>query len=752
MKDMRGLVRIASAAAIAAGGAAAYLLACGPFVTLMLPADSIRPGRLEPYNRGELGVVREHFARRYLVQAYRRFSGRPPIDVSFAPDAAPVTPYVPEQDRGPQLQWRQLHQRVTGVDPKIDTDRRIAPYQLITNCLDDTFAAAAKTGQARVDKYGPSSAEVREWFRAQDAVLANCAGDGLVSPDPAPANADALTRADRAYQIAAAHFYAMQFDEAERRFKQIAADATSPWRPYGRYLAGRSMLREATIPETFDRGRMLAAQTEFRATVADPGAAFLHESAKGLLKLITFRTEPVQLLRDLSPTIAGDAVTAAQLRDYEQVMDKILDDTTTFDYGKLADRDAIAASGDVNDWVVVMQGTGDGAAGRAIAQWKRTSSPAWLVASLWKIPATHADAPALLDAASRVDAKSPAFLTVAFLRVRLLAERGQADAARAVLAALPRQSRGDADAEAVNLLNAERFMLARSMGELLESAPRRIVSQRLDASSWRDVEDIDKIPQETREAILDDDAGVVFSRHLPLARLVEAATSTALPGRLRLRIASAAFVRAWMLGRDQDALAVAPALRTLSPSMAADVQKFEAASAADRHVAGLRLLLRTPGLHANVRGLEDNDDYTGSGLSRDFDHLFRRNWWCAFGGATNDGVGSDTTSATVAMLYRSGGVPAPGFLSADERAAVLRELTALAALPPAPNHLAAEAVAWAKARPTDQDAAEGLAHAVEGTRWGCGDARTTSASRTAFQTLHQLFPKSSWALKTKYWY
>jgi hypothetical protein len=76
----------------------------------------------------------------------------------------------------------------------------------------------------------------------------------------------------------------------------------------------------------------------------------------------------------------------------------------------------------------------------------------------------------------------------------------------------------------------------------------------------------------------------------------------------------------------------------------------------------------------------------------------------------------------------------------------------MAALGAAPTYLAREAVKWAVGRPTDQDAAEALAHAVEGTRWGCTDDKTTAASRSAFQTLQRLFPKTEWARKTKYWY
>jgi hypothetical protein len=39
-----------------------------------------------------------------------------------------------------------------------------------------------------------------------------------------------MVQADRAYQIAAAHFYAGDFDVAARMFRDIANDPTSPWR------------------------------------------------------------------------------------------------------------------------------------------------------------------------------------------------------------------------------------------------------------------------------------------------------------------------------------------------------------------------------------------------------------------------------------------------------------------------------------------------------------------------------------------
>jgi hypothetical protein len=573
----------------------------------------------------------------------------------------------------------------------------------------------------------------------------------LVLPEAAPAGADALTRADRAYQTAAAYFYAMRYDEAAARFREIAADSASPWRAYGHYLAGRALLRKATTATSLDRDALLAARAELQAAAADPAAASLKASTTGLLQLITLRVDPMQRLREVAaPLERGATATAAQLREYEHVMDRLLGDTTRLDPAALAARGDIAATSELNDWVMTMQATDEAAAEHAAAEWKRRGSAAWLVAALWKARPRDAGATALLDAAARLDAASPAFLTVSFLRARLLADRGDLDGARGVLASLPARATGRGDAEAVNLLNAMRFRVAASLDDLLAAAPRLVVNDRID--SWRaplPEAEQSSSPLE-RKPVFDDDAGIVFSARLPLARLVEAAQSNRLPARLRLRVASAAFTRAWLLGRDEDALRVSVVLRALSPNLSADLLAFEAAPPSERHVAALRAILRTPGLRANVRGAEDDEDYQQRELARRFDHTFRRNWWCGFSETEPDAPSPD--AGVLALVYGSAQAPYPLFLSDTERATVEAERVALAARGTAPNYLASEAVKWANARPTDVRAAEALAEAVEGTRWGCTDERTTAASRAAFTVLHKLFPSSEWAKKTRYWY
>jgi hypothetical protein len=713
-----------------------YVLACGPELIELRPVETVVPAHMEQYGRGHVGVVRPHFARRYLVQAYRRFSDAPPLP-NAVPSRAPLT----DQGTRPVEQWRQL----AGVGSNIPTDRDVGNYAFIRNCLDDAFVSAIRTLKARAARYGESSPQTRDWIRAQNAVFSNC-GDGLVLPDAAPASADALTRADRAYQTAAAFFYGMRYDEAVERFRAISADPSSPWRPYGRYMAARALIRQGTVPEKAATEPLPAAEKELRSVLEDPSAAALHGSARGLLDLIAFRLQPLDRLGALTAALTrAPGVTDQQLTDYQRLMDRLVGDTTSFDYATIPNRAAIAASADLSDWTLVMQGIGDESADRALARWKQSRSLPWLIASLWKVAPSHAESPQLLDAAARVDRSSPAFLTTAFLRVRLLIARGQRAEARALLTTLPARQIDGVEAETLNLLDAERFMLADSMEELLETAARTILPERMEGY---------ELSSPARKGfVFDDDAGAVFNVNMPLTRLVEAASSTILPDRLRLRLAAAAFARAWMLKRDREALAIAPILRALSPALGSDMARFESAvSAEDRHIAGLRLVLRTPGLRAGVIGVEDEAEYAERQPARKFDHLFRRNWWCSFADDARPSERWTPNSELIELLYTGRSIGVPSFLSADERAAAEREVNAMSALGTAPTYLAREAVKWAVARPSDTDAAEALAHAVEGTRWGCTDQSTTPASRSAFQTLHRLFPRTEWARKTRYWY
>jgi hypothetical protein len=104
------------------------------------------------------------------------------------------------------------------------------------------------------------------------------------------------------------------------------------------------------------------------------------------------------------------------------------------------------------------------------------------------------------------------------------------------------------------------------------------------------------------------------------------------------------------------------------------------------------------------------------------------------------------------LLYPDDKVPVPTFLSGDERAAGLNEWRALSSMEDAPSFMGRQALAWAQGHPYDPRVPEALHLVVRAGQYGCGSRSMSDLSRKAFQMLHRRYPKSEWAVKTKYWY
>jgi hypothetical protein len=236
---------------------------------------------------------------------------------------------------------------------------------------------------------------------------------------------------------------------------------------------------------------------------------------------------------------------------------------------------------------------------------------------------------------------------------------------------------------------------------------------------------------------------------------VEAARSSRLPPRLRLRVATAAFVRAIVLRRDDAGAGVLPVLRDLAPALRDDLDRYaRAGTAADRYRAGVFLLLNTPGATVDVRGLEDDYWFQVVEPAREFDHLFRRNWWCEQNVRFHQPAAMNKPSEVVSLLYAGERVTAPAFITADERDEAERERRAILAEGPPGTLLAQAALRLATERPADPAAAIALARVVDGWRWTCHaeDSSTLPLPQQAFATLHRLFPNTDAAQRTKYWY
>ena len=76
-------------------------------------------------------------------------------------------------------------------------------------------------------------------------------------------------------------------------------------------------------------------------------------------------------------------------------------------------------------------------------------------------------------------------------------------------------------------------------------------------------------------------------------------------------------------------------------------------------------------------------------------------------------------TAPLLVLYPDG-APKAQFLSPDQRARAESEWSRLTAMPPAPEYLTAQTVAWVNSHSGDPRAAEALHLAVRAARYGCG--------------------------------
>jgi hypothetical protein len=735
------------------------VVACGGWWNEAVTVDATAPAASNTtFSTGQPGIVRPTFTREYLVLAYRRFAGLRGGIPSNAPGSY--------SGKRPIQRWLDAREAVLGTKLAVTewqlSFRSLPEYREFFNCLDSAWTTATETLTARAQKLGATSPAVRDWLAAQDAVFTNCGDAALTLPAAPRPGATPLERADRAYQLGAAYFYGMDYERAEALFRAIGEDRQSEWRPWGRYLAARALLRRATLKATGAEtpGLLSRAERELEAIQHDPSLASMHDRARSLAGYVAGVARPVERLHAVSARLSAAGTMAAQdLVDYQLLFDNKIYRNVESGYAGLPQLEALRDKDDLTDWILVMQGWHEDARLRALDRWRATRSPAWLVASLWKLRAADREVPEVLEAASRVPRESPAFATLVFLRTRLLFERSDMAGARQVLDTLPDpadrsgSATEGAPADSLNLLRAERLLLARSLPELLRYAPRWVVAQR---GFWQDQfgDSRGADPNQRPDGgvrlgtphVLDLDGKLVLNQRLPLAVLAQA---VALPetAAIRPQLARAAWTRAVLTGRQAVAEAVAPVVVRENKGMADDIARWQKAAGAARHHAAIYTLLRHPGLGPYV----DNTD-AGS-----FNHQ-RGNWWCAPLPASQPAAAGPAAGSIPDFqsfpYYRAVAMPErfPGFLADADRVALAEERNALAAVGTAPNYLAAEAVAWAKADPKNPLVAEALALAVEGTRWGCGDEGTGSRSKEAFRTLHKLFPGSTWARKTKYWY
>jgi hypothetical protein len=742
--------------------------ACGPWFEPEVFVDQHAPDDIAAFASGQLGILQAGYDSNEYAVAYRYLNGGKLSD-------AERSAYVPQSSSGidarrlnpdqvndaqqqakkdqlnkqPAQQWLATRAQYAPPLPPdtqktafpADYDGTIVFDESYLNCPNPAFTNAVLTLKNRASVWGKQSPQVIDWIRAQDAVFSNCAGKNASMPSPAASDSPALLRADRAYQAASAALYAKQFDEAARQFAAIALDTTSPWKDWGAYLAARATVRKAfamgkaTDPyggelATYDSGTMRRAQQMLEALLAQPSPKPSRAAIESELNFIRIRTEPEQRAAEICASLAGpvpDPSFSQDLKDLDWILSKQI---------------RIEHPAPLLAWIAAWRGANTSPT--AYAAWQQSHALPWLAIALAKAAPSDSFAPALIDAAAQIAPGSPLYDTAFFHRVRLLTALHRGDEARALLDARLPAMRNAKPSSMLNAFLGERTALSLDFNEFLLYAPRTVLSSGSEAADNLQTQCNERAhavnapadcPGLEKSLQFDEDGVAVLNRYTPLATLIEAAQSPALPVNLRQNIAAVSWTRAVML---QDAASAAK-LASLVPKAirdtAGDSVDFPASLAILRN-SGLRPYLE-PGI-PRVASFDTFDN-------------FRDNWWCQ---PWNDRNATDQQNSPAP--------PAPTFVSETQKALAQGEYQRLQQLPDSVSLIGQRVLDYAQNHPDDIHVPEALALTVRASHYACqnwdpsatGDTKSkyTPVSKAAFQLLHSRYPKSPWTAKTPYYY
>jgi len=282
----------------------------------------------ENFTRGNIGIVQPTFGRKALFIAYRYLNDKP-FTADEQTALVEALRGTPPEDNGDQAikTWIAARKELLREDedlPAIYTERQYENYDFFPNCTRNAFETATETLKDHLAKYGPEDRSVRSWLAAQDVVFENCAG-GKKLPAAVGGESSDWLRKDRDYQVAAALFYSLNFDEARDRFEKIAGDTESPWQQTAEYLVGRTLVRQASLIADESRKRATYERAEhYLQKLIARGGQFQKASQK-LLALVRYRLRPEDRLRELGQLLAyegNDQNLRQDLIDYVWLLDR----------------------------------------------------------------------------------------------------------------------------------------------------------------------------------------------------------------------------------------------------------------------------------------------------------------------------------------------------------------------------------------------------------------------------------------------
>jgi len=734
------LIVSAIAAIVFMPGKDQALISCGPFFSEPVYQFSVHPDfPLKNYAKGELGILRPEYARSYLAVAYRYLNNQPLTanEQQGALNLWDTRLNRYEWDTIDRV-WIKERNRILKQDTEIYIEKN-APvdtteenrYNYYESFTHSAFENAINVLHRLEKQYGVTSLEVKDWVRNQDAIFLNRGG-----VQPVVQTASAEIKHNRAYQLAAYHFYHGQYDDAVNEFDQIAIDNGSPWRALAPYLSVRALIRKGTLEQD---SALRIAEQRLRAILNDPSRANIHLQAEQLLGFVLYRLRPEERLHVLanklsSPQQTGDYENA--LGDYTWLIDRYMGRP----YAEVPEPEAsFLRNEEITDWILTFQS--DSASLHAIEKWKATKSLLWLTSAIGNMKENDARVESILQATAAVDPSYPGYYTIAYNRLRLLTELKRYDEARIVAKEILAHPKLPMSVE--NAVKQLRMVTASSLTELLEVSQLSPIS-----IIWSD--DIteaygDNFSRDSAFAnTFSYSASYWLNTKLPLAYLLQASESTVLEDSLNLQVALAAWTRAILLGDHTSARRAAQVVvSNAKPEVVNDFKPYLAAR--DNKSASyeaLWILLNNPGLRPVIDG--------GLGRREELDVIdsYRDNWWPQLDSNELHYFANyyEAQSTPPILLYD------PVFLTPSDKQTVNKELAALSLVPTGPNYLAVETLKWAKEKPKDPRIPKALQLAVRSTRYGRTDNNTENYSKAVFQLLHKKYGKTAEAKATPYWF
>lgn len=744
---------------------------CGPFFDETVFSYQFHPDiPLKFFADGKLGVLEPSFARSYLFAAYRELNGKAltpaeraaivkvwetrmtNADAYVGNAGTAVDKWLAERNKLPGI--KKIDRLSTDRSPSLSEEDSTNTY---LNCPEDAFQSATTTLKEKLTKYGAGSSVVKDWVAAQDDVFSHCAGPDYkwdakkYDPEPpfptnAPANADAATKADRAYQIASANFYAQKFDQAAQEFDAIAKDESSPYHSIAPYLAARCMLRKGSLPKKVDVSALQNAQQRLKAVISDAKtSADIRDSASKLLNFIAIRETPEATLKELSNKLSAGGANnnfGQDVIDYTVMLDKYFGWNVENEEQPPVKLSQIpkSAQTDLTDWITVVQSADPTAEQLAVHRWNETKSPLWLVPAIMHAKAADKDSSSLIDAALHVEGSSPAYLTLRYYALKLLVDLK--DSARAHKVVSEVLANKDLPPSSLNLFLDQKVRLATSLAEFWPDAVRVSSGAMNDSAGIETPDDFDKAEAKTSWYIgpsaFSPAAANVINEFIPLSQLATASWNNWALAQRRDYL-QAVWTRAVLLNDDKVAAQVTPLLAKENPLLTKLLNEYKTVTNPDqKRFLSAYILVMDPAMRPYIT--------PGSARQAEFNKIedFQDNWWCASGAASKD---QDSAAP------KKGAKTKPTFLNAAQLAQAAAEDKRLMALGSGPTYILTELIAYTK-KPgaKDKRLPEALYHAIRSPKFACTDKTTSALSKTAFQILHKEFPHNPWTDKTQYWY